>query len=103
LRSEHLARLEGTRQRVLVEGPGERGGYTGRTERNEIVHLLAARDLTGEVVEVEISRALKHSLQGTPTAPGLAAPSDAAFSVEQKRAQCSTPTRVSPRSLPLLH
>jgi tRNA-2-methylthio-N6-dimethylallyladenosine synthase len=103
LRSEHLARLAGTRQRVLVEGPGERGGYTGRTERNEIVHLLATRDLTGEVVEVEISRALKHSLQGRPTAPGLAAPPDAAFSSEPARAECSPPARMSARSLPLLH
>jgi len=103
LRSEHLARLQGTRQQVLVEGPGERGGYTGRTERNEIVHLLAARDLTGELVEVEISRALKHSLQGTPTAPGLAAAVDAAFSAEPARTECAPPARVSARSLPLLH
>jgi hypothetical protein len=102
LRSEHLARLEGTRQRVLVEGPGERGGYTGRTERNEIVHLLAARDLTGELVEVEISRALKHSLQGTPTAPGLAVV-DGAFSTEPARTECAPPARASARSLPLLH
>ena len=103
LRSEHLSRLEGTCQRVLVEGPGERGGYTGRTERNEIVHLLAARDLTGEIIEVEISRALKHSLQGKPTAPGLAAPADAAFSAEPARAEGAPQARISVRSLPLLH
>jgi tRNA-2-methylthio-N6-dimethylallyladenosine synthase len=33
LRAAHLDALVGTAQRVLVEGKGERGGYTGRTER----------------------------------------------------------------------
>src|SRR5258708_35836596 len=60
----HLSALVGTRQRVLVEGPSksERGDLTtgrvqGRTERNEIVHLVApdAASLVGEVVEVEVT------------------------------------------------
>jgi tRNA-2-methylthio-N6-dimethylallyladenosine synthase len=98
LRSEHLARLVGTTQQVLVEGPGERGGYTGRSQRNEIVHLQASRDLTGELVDVEITRALKHSLQGTPSSAELALPPQAEFE------QAPAPTkRTSPRALPLLH
>ncbi|HKO91236.1 MAG TPA: tRNA (N6-isopentenyl adenosine(37)-C2)-methylthiotransferase MiaB, partial [Polyangiaceae bacterium] len=63
LQREHLARLVGATEVVLVEGPGGRGGFTGRTARNEIVHFSASRDPTGELVEVTISRALKHSLQ----------------------------------------
>jgi tRNA-2-methylthio-N6-dimethylallyladenosine synthase len=83
LLADHLARLVGSRQRVLGEGPSKRGAtddgpaprttpgerrttYTGRTDRNEIVHLddAAAAGLVGEVVEVEVVRALRHSLVG---------------------------------------
>jgi tRNA-2-methylthio-N6-dimethylallyladenosine synthase len=67
----HLRSLEGSSQRVLVEGPGKEGAaaWTGRTERNEIVHIAAADDLDllGEVVGVQITRANKHSLQGELT------------------------------------
>jgi tRNA-2-methylthio-N6-dimethylallyladenosine synthase len=72
-RAEHLAALVGSVQTVLVEGRGEREGYTGRTDRNEIVHLDAAEDLTGQLVEVEIDRAFKHSLAGTPRSARLRA------------------------------
>jgi tRNA-2-methylthio-N6-dimethylallyladenosine synthase len=74
----HLAALVGTRQRVLVEGASksEKGDLSrdrvqGRTEGNEIVHLEApgAAALVGEIVEVEIARAHRHSLFGVPTAP----------------------------------
>jgi tRNA-2-methylthio-N6-dimethylallyladenosine synthase len=73
----HLGRLVGTRQRVLIEGASKseggdltRGRVQGRTERNEIVHVEAAgaaASLVGEIVEVEIQRANKHSLVGVPT------------------------------------
>jgi tRNA-2-methylthio-N6-dimethylallyladenosine synthase len=72
----HLARLLGTRQRVLVEGASKaQGKVTGRTERNEIVHLDVpeGRDLIGALVEVEITQAFKHSLHGTLDAAGVAA------------------------------
>src|SRR5579883_2384670 len=78
----HLSALVGTRQRVLVEGPSKsekgdlsRGLVQGRTERSEIVHVasaagtgaaLAASALVGELVEVEITRANRHSLFGVP-------------------------------------
>jgi tRNA-2-methylthio-N6-dimethylallyladenosine synthase len=66
MRSAHLETLVGSTQLVLVEGKGERGGFTGRTERNEIVHFEAGSDPTGEFVRVEIHAAFKHSLMGAP-------------------------------------
>jgi tRNA-2-methylthio-N6-dimethylallyladenosine synthase len=92
-RSAHLHALIGSRCSVLVEGKGDRGGFTGRTERNEIVHLEASGDPTGELLEVEISGAFKHSLEGVPVdarwAPGV---------VREAR-----PVRSGPRALPLVH
>ena len=70
----HLATLVGTTPSVLVEGIGKTGAFEGRTDRNEIVHVTCPdRDLTGEIVDVEITSAFKHSLAGTPTAASLAA------------------------------
>ncbi len=82
LGAAHLARLVGTRQRVLVEGASksERGELAtrvqGRTDRNGIVHVEApdAATLVGRLVDVEIVRANKHSLAGVPTDPPLAQP-----------------------------
>jgi tRNA-2-methylthio-N6-dimethylallyladenosine synthase len=69
----HLATLVGTRQRVLVEGPSKNGDrVAGRTERNEIVHVDVPADVS-LVVEVEIARANKHSLEGVVTEAALAA------------------------------
>ncbi len=72
IQRRHLDALVGTRQRVLVEGltPHDKNGdgrFTGRTDRNEIVHLLAPADLdpTGRLVEVRIDAANKHSLLGS--------------------------------------
>lgn len=64
---EHLSTLVGTRQKVLVEGPSKTGDrVTGRTERNEIVHIAAdgALSLVGTIVDVTIGKAFKHSLEG---------------------------------------
>lgn len=64
----HLASLVGTVQHVLIEGPSRHGErFTGRTERNEIVHVSSAPDIdpTGEVVEVRIDEAYGHSLGAT--------------------------------------
>jgi tRNA-2-methylthio-N6-dimethylallyladenosine synthase len=76
----HLASLVGTRQRVLVEGASPATGtggpfVSGRTERNEIVHLDApgGRSTTGRLVEVEIARANNHSLAGRWSDEALAA------------------------------
>ncbi len=107
-RAAHLARLVGRTEQVLVEGPGERGGYTGRTERNEIVHLQAARDVTGKLVEVTIAEAFKHSLRGTPTdrallaAEGESGSAGAAAPTAELEPRAAT-RRSGHRALPLLH
>ena len=68
LLAAHLASLVGSTQRVLVEGHDKDTGalWSGRTERNEIVHIggAADRDLLGAIVEATIVRHNKHSLQG---------------------------------------
>jgi tRNA-2-methylthio-N6-dimethylallyladenosine synthase len=70
LRQKHLAQCVGTTQLVLVEGRGRNGRYTGRTERNEIVHFDAEEPLTGQLVRVEIVQAFKNSLDAQlPGAP----------------------------------
>lgn len=64
----HLTSLVGTRQTVLVEERDRQHAdrYSGRTERNELVHLdaPAGMDPRGLLVEVEIVEAFKHSLHG---------------------------------------
>jgi tRNA-2-methylthio-N6-dimethylallyladenosine synthase len=63
----HLAALVGTRQEVLCEGPSKSQPdlWSGRTMRNEIVHVEGADlDLGGTVASVEIVAAYKHSLRG---------------------------------------
>lgn len=65
IRGEHLARLVGETCWVIVEGTSKSGGYTGRTERNEIVHFGCKTDPTGELLQLRIERALRHSLVGS--------------------------------------
>jgi len=72
----HLQSLVGQDLQVLVEGPspGDTGRFAGRSERNEIVHLVAAEghDPTGELVTVTIDEPFRHSLSGyTAGAEGL--------------------------------
>lgn len=62
----HLESLVGTEQRALLEGPSRTDPrrFTGRTERNEIVHVEGPPgvDLSGQLLAVEITRANEHSL-----------------------------------------
>ena len=63
----HLASLVGTRAQVLLEGPSKPGASTvaGRTRRNEIVHVPPVEGaVAGAIVDVEVVRANKHSLEG---------------------------------------
>jgi len=82
--STHLAAMVGSTQQVLVEGPSKSRpeNMTGRSERNEIVHITGASelDLVGRMVDVEIVEAYKHSLLGelTPEARVEAQPKDGA-------------------------
>ena len=59
----------GTRQRLLVEGPSRRNPHElmGRTECNRIVNFDAGPQgarLAGQMIEVDITEALPHSLRG---------------------------------------
>ncbi|HEX2732363.1 MAG TPA: MiaB/RimO family radical SAM methylthiotransferase [Polyangiaceae bacterium] len=91
IRGAHLQRLVGSLQRVLVEGRSKSGSFTGRTAQNEIVHWGCQGDPTGEIVELRIVRALKHSLVAEMVDSGRRAP------------YASAPVeRPVPRSLPLI-
>jgi tRNA-2-methylthio-N6-dimethylallyladenosine synthase len=70
----HLSGLVGTRQTVLVEGQRPDGGWTGRTERNEIVHLACAQNIRGQILDVVICKAFKNSLAGEASDPALSLP-----------------------------
>jgi tRNA A37 methylthiotransferase MiaB len=54
---------------VLIEGRGRGESYTGRTERNEIVHVACHGDPTGELLDVRITEAYNNSLRAEPTDP----------------------------------
>ena len=64
----HLRSLVGQELQVLVEGPspGDTGRFSGRSQRNEIVHLVAPEgvDPTGQLVTVTIDKPYRHSLSG---------------------------------------
>jgi tRNA-2-methylthio-N6-dimethylallyladenosine synthase len=69
IRRQHLESLVGTEQQVLLEGRGRTGSYTGRTVRQEIVHLSLELEARGEIVPVRIVRAFKNSLEAEIQAP----------------------------------
>lgn len=58
--------LEGAIQEVLIEGPSENGNgnLTGRTRTNKIVDIRADDIRKGAIVDVEIIKGKKHSLEG---------------------------------------
>jgi tRNA-2-methylthio-N6-dimethylallyladenosine synthase len=61
--SEKNARLLGRTVEVLVEGQAK-GKWYGRTRTNKLVHLPHPDDLTGQLIEVEITQTSPWSLQG---------------------------------------
>jgi len=70
LRAAYLQTLVGTEQRVLVEGRGKRNdAFSGRTERNEIVHFGFDGEPIGDFVDVRVTRAFKHSLEAEAADP----------------------------------
>ncbi|MCS6798338.1 MAG: tRNA (N6-isopentenyl adenosine(37)-C2)-methylthiotransferase MiaB [Myxococcota bacterium] len=90
----HLASLVGTRQRVLVEGPSKTDPRraSGRTHRNEIVHVeledgSSPHALVGRLIEVHVESAGAHSLFGRPV----------------ERDATSVPRETRRVRLPLLH
>jgi tRNA-2-methylthio-N6-dimethylallyladenosine synthase len=87
---DHLGSLVGSTQRVLVEGESKAGSgrMTGRTERNEIVHVVREDDAprVGDVVEVRIVRAFKHSVEGELALPRERRSSGAPLAAPGRRA-----------------
>ncbi|WP_437739724.1 tRNA (N6-isopentenyl adenosine(37)-C2)-methylthiotransferase MiaB [Sorangium sp. So ce1504] len=104
LLAAHLSALVGTTQEVLVEGRDKERGHggaggalwSGRTGRHEIAHIDGAGelDLLGEVVEVSIARANKHSLQAELT--------EAARAAARPRQRGGLEPRPARRSLPVV-
>jgi tRNA-2-methylthio-N6-dimethylallyladenosine synthase len=79
-RRQHLASLVGSVQSVLIESRAEGGSFSGRSERNEIVHVACRGEPIGRLLDVRILRAYKNSLAAEPVAdewrsPGAAVPS----------------------------
>jgi len=60
----------GTRQKILVVGPSKKDAneLMGRTECNRIVNFKGSPRLIGQMLDVEITQALPHSLRGEPVA-----------------------------------
>ena len=74
-RRAHLESRVGLIEDVLVEGRGRGNEYSGRSERNEIVHVESGDvDPSGQLVKVKIERAYKNSLFGSlAEAPSIVA------------------------------
>jgi tRNA-2-methylthio-N6-dimethylallyladenosine synthase len=68
LQQAHLQRLVGSTQQVLIESrdAARVQRFSGRSERNELVHVDAPEgvDPRGSLVEAQILEAFKHSLHG---------------------------------------
>ena len=60
--------LEGTMQEILIEGNSENDNdkLTGRTRTNKIVNIPGICTKKGALIQVEIIRGRKHSLEGVP-------------------------------------
>jgi tRNA-2-methylthio-N6-dimethylallyladenosine synthase len=61
--AQHIQRLVGTEQEVLVEGRDTQG-LVGRTRTNRQVHFAGSEELVGELVTVEITEAGTWTLRG---------------------------------------
>ena len=66
--AEHIQRLVGTKQEVLVEGTDGQG-LVGRTRTNRQVHFAGSQELMGELVTVEITEAGTWTLRGRVVQP----------------------------------
>lgn len=107
IRFRHLESLVGTECTVLAEGKSKSGAFTGRTERNEIVHFGCLDNPTGQLLPMRIERALKHSLVGTLTDPARAvafeqAVQSAAAPVQAALEPLAAPARPARHSLPVV-
>ncbi len=73
-RRQHLASLLGQTGQVLVEGRNRDQAFTGRTERNEIVHFPARGEPTGKLLKVKFEVAFNNSLAAVVIDPEHFAP-----------------------------
>ncbi|HEX5629272.1 MAG TPA: TRAM domain-containing protein, partial [Usitatibacteraceae bacterium] len=74
LSEEYSRAMVGTRQRVLVEGPSKKdpAELAARTDNNRVVNFPGDARLAGHFVEVDITKALPHSLRGAVVASTVA-------------------------------
>jgi tRNA-2-methylthio-N6-dimethylallyladenosine synthase len=65
---EISAKMVGTTETVLVEGPsqhhGEENQLQGRTENNRLVHFMGSPEMIGQLIPVKITAAMRYSLKG---------------------------------------
>jgi tRNA-2-methylthio-N6-dimethylallyladenosine synthase len=110
-KARHLAAQVGQPQLVLVEGTSKQGNLTGRTERNEIVHLLGADEIVappGSLLRVTVEEAFKNSLAGRVLEIVRAAPVELSMARSQAvdRSRAGAPSGESVpaprRALPVL-
>lgn len=66
LAADHLAQMVGSIQAILVTGASKKDPVylTGRAENNRVVNFKADRSLIGQIVQIQITRALNNSLIG---------------------------------------
>jgi tRNA-2-methylthio-N6-dimethylallyladenosine synthase len=74
LSEEYSQSMVGTRQRVLVGGPSKKdpSELAGRTDNNRVVNFPVDASLAGHFVDVDIAKALPHSLRGVVARTGPA-------------------------------
>ena len=74
LSEEYSGAMVGTRQRVLVLGPSKKdpAELAARTDNNRVVNFPGDARLAGHFVEVDITKALPHSLRGAVVASTVA-------------------------------
>ncbi|GLS83578.1 tRNA (N6-isopentenyl adenosine(37)-C2)-methylthiotransferase MiaB [Paraferrimonas haliotis] len=63
---QYSRRMQGTIQRILVEGPSKKDimELRGRTENNRVVNFEGSLDMIGQFVDVEITEVFSNSLRG---------------------------------------
>jgi tRNA-2-methylthio-N6-dimethylallyladenosine synthase len=66
LAEKYSQAMVGSRQRVLVEGPSKKDAneLSGRADNNRVVNFPGPSHLVGQFVEIEVTKALPHSLRG---------------------------------------
>ena len=92
--------MVGSRQRVLVEGPSRKDAseLSGRCPNNRMVNFPGSPELIGQLIDVDITSAMNHTLRGEPVAEQL--PEVLARAAAERHAQVGLDARevVRPRA-----